>query len=152
LIIGLFEGYETNGVMIQDLRKPGSKARPLMTAWDALYNFIGSKGDELYFQTTNAAPRGRVIAVNAGQPEPAAWRTVVPQAEYAIAGASYIGGRVVVEYTRDVASVVKLFETSGAPVGDAKLPGLGSANGFTGRGDNPEAFFSYSDYQAPTRI
>ncbi len=56
------------------------------------------------------------------------------------------------EYTRDASSVVKLFETSGAAAGEAKLPGLGSAGGFTGRGDNPEAFFSYSDYQSPTRI
>ncbi len=152
LIIGQFEGYETNGVMIQDLRKPGSKARPLMTAWDALYNFIGAKGDELYFQTTNGAPRGRVIAVDANQPEPAAWRTIVPQAEFAIAGSNYIGGRIVVQYTRDASTVVKLFETSGTAAGEVKLPGLGSAGGFTGRGDNPEAFFSYSDFQAPTRI
>ena len=152
LLIGLFEGYQTNGMMIQDLRKPGSKPRPLMAAWDALYNFIGSNGDELYFQTTNGAPRGRVIAVNASKPEPAAWRTLVPQAEYAIAGSHYIGGRIVVEYTRDASSLVRLFETSGAPAGDAKLPGLGSVNDFTGRGDNPEAFFWYSDYQSPTRI
>ena len=80
LIINLFDGYEANGVLVQDLRKPGAKPQPLFTAWDALYNFMGSKGDELYFQTTNGAPRGRVIAVNPDKPEPAAWRTVVPQA------------------------------------------------------------------------
>ena len=53
--------------LVQDLRKPGAKPQPLFAAWDALYNFIGSKGDELYFQTTNDAPRGRVIAVNAAR-------------------------------------------------------------------------------------
>src|SRR6185312_6051907 len=49
----VFKGYETNGVLIQDLRKPNSEPRALLTAWDALYNFIGSKGDTLYFKTTN---------------------------------------------------------------------------------------------------
>jgi prolyl oligopeptidase len=139
-------------VLIQDLRKPGAKARPLMTAWDALYTFLGSKGDELYFKTTNGAPRGRVIAVNANQPEPAAWRTVVPQAQDAIHEARYAGGRIVVDYTRDATSVLKLFETSGTPVGEVKLPGLGTIKDFQGTGDNPEAFFSYTDFQSPTRI
>jgi len=152
LIIHLFEGFDSNGVLVQDLRKAGAKPRPLFAAWDALYSFIGSKGDELYFQTTHAAPRGRVIAVNPAKPEPAAWRTVVPQSDFAISNANYIGGRVLVEYTRDVHSVVKLFETSGAPAGEVLLPGIGTAAGFQGRGDNAEAFFSYSDYLSPTRV
>jgi prolyl oligopeptidase len=152
LVIGEFDGYVANGVRIQDLRKPSSPVRPMFTAWDAIYTFIGSKGDELYFQTTNSAPRGRVIAVQANRPEPAAWRTVVPQADIAISNASYIGGRVVVEYTRDAMSLVKLFETSGAAAGEVRLPGLGTATAFQGKGDNAEAFFSYSDYLSPTRI
>ena len=152
LIIGLFDGYETNGWLVQDLRKPGSKPRPLFTAWDALYNFLGSKGDELYFQTTKDAPRGRIIAVLAQDPAPAHWRTVVPQAEFTINGASYIGGRVVLEYTRDARSLVRLFSADGSPSGEVQLPGLGTATGFQGSGDNPETFFSYSDYLSPTRV
>jgi prolyl oligopeptidase len=152
LIISLFDGYETNATYVQDLRKPGAKAQPLFAAWDALYSFIGSKGDEIYFQTTNAAPRGRVIAVNARDPAPAKWRTIVPHGDIAIANASYIGGRVVVEYSRDARSVVRLFEVSGAQAGEVALPGLGTATSFSGTGSNPEAFFSYSDYLSPTRI
>ena len=152
LVIGLFDGYESNAILVQDLRKPGAKAQPVFTAWDALYNFIGSSGDEFYFQTTNAAPRGRVIAVNAQDPAPAHWRTVVPQGDIAMANASYIGGRMVVEYIRDAHSVVRLFDVNGADAGEVKLPGLGTAAAFQGAGNNPEAFFSYSDYLSPTRI
>jgi prolyl oligopeptidase len=152
LIISLFDGYETNATLVQDLRKAGAKPKPLFVAWDALYSFIGSKGDELYFQTTNAAPLGRVIAVDARDPAPARWRTVVPHGDFAIANASYIGGRVVVEYSRDARSVVRLFDVSGAQAGEVTLPGLGTATAFQGSGSNPEAFFSYSDYLSPTRI
>jgi prolyl oligopeptidase len=152
LIIGQFDGYVANAILVQDLRKPGAKPQPVFTAWDALYNFIGSKGDELYFQTTNAAPRGRVIAVDPNDPSPAKWRTIVPQGDIAMANVSYIGGRVVVEYSRDARSVVRLFDVSGAQAGEVKLPGLGTATAFQGTGNNPEAFFSYSDYLSPTRI
>jgi prolyl oligopeptidase len=152
LVIGIFDGYEANGVFIQDLRKPGDKPRPLMYAWDALYDFVGSKGDELYFQTTNAAPRGRLIAVNARKPEPANWRTVVPQAAEAISDANFIGGRLVVAYTRDAKSLLKMFETSGAAAGEVQLPGLGTVKDLDGRGARTEAFFAYTDYQTPMRI
>jgi prolyl oligopeptidase len=152
LIINLFDGYETNGELVLDLRSSSARPQPLFTSWDALYTFIGSKGDELYFHTTNGAPRGRVIAVNAKAPAPSHWRTVVPQGNNVIVSATYIGGRVVVEYSRDARSVIRLFDVSAADAGEVKLPGLGTATGFSGRGDNPEAFFSYSDYVTPTRI
>jgi prolyl oligopeptidase len=152
LVIGLFEGYEANGVLLLDLRKPDTQARPLLMAWDALYTFIGSRGDELYFKTTNAAPRGRVIAVNAARPEPQNWRTVVPQGADPIADARYVGGRILVHFTHDAKSQLDLFEASGTLVGTVKLPGLGTVKDLSGRGDDAEAFFSYSDYQSPTRI
>ena len=152
LLIGLFDGYEANGVLVQDLGKPDAKPQPLFTAWDALYNFLGSNGDELYFQTTNGAPRGRVIAVDARNPAPAAWRTIVPHSELTIMNASYIGGRMVVEYSRDARSLVRLFDVNGTAAGEVTLPGLGTATGFTGSGKNPESFFSYSDYLSPTRV
>jgi len=152
LVISRYDGLEANDVLILDLRKPGAKPQPVFTSWDALYGFIGSKGDELYFETTKDAPRGRVIAVNANKPEPSAWRTVVPQGEYTIDTSAYAGGRILVEYTRDVTSLIRLFELDGSPAGEAKLPGLGTVKDFTGHGNKSEVFFSYSDYLTPTRI
>jgi prolyl oligopeptidase len=152
LIIGLFDGYESNAWMVQDLRKPDAKPQPLFIRWDALYSFLGSNGDELYFQTTKDAPLGRVIAVDARDPAPAKWRTVVPHGEYSINIATYVGGRVVVDYTRDARSLVRIFESSGTLAGEVKLPGLGTAGGFQGSGASPETFFSYSDYLSPARV
>ena len=67
LVITQVDGYEKNGVELLDLRKPGASVQPLLMDWDALYNFIGSRGDELYFHTTSNAPLGQVIAVDARQ-------------------------------------------------------------------------------------
>jgi prolyl oligopeptidase len=152
LLINLFEGYETNAVLLVDLAKPGSAPRPLFTAWDALYNVIGSRGDEFFVYTTQGAPRGRVISVNVNDPAPARWRDVAPHGELAINNASFIGGRVIVGYIRDASSVVRLFEANGTPAGEVKLPGFGTATGFGGRGDDSESFFSYSDYLSPARV
>ena len=65
LVITLVEGYEKNGVMLLDLRTAGATPMPLFMAWDALYTFIGAHGEELFFATTQGAPLGRVIIVDA---------------------------------------------------------------------------------------
>jgi len=150
LVITQVEGYEKNGVVVMDLRRPGSPAQPLFMGWDALYTYIGSRGDELYFHTTHNAPLGRVIAVEVH--DGSAPRTVVPEGTSAIAGASYIGGRIVVRYVEDAHGVARIFERDGRLVGSVPLPGLGGIEGFHGEGSRSETFFSYTDYLTPRRI
>ena len=131
LVITQVDGYEKNGVEILDLRKPGATVQPLLMDWDALYNFIGSRGDELYFHTTHNAPLGRVIAVAANQG--ANRRTVVPEGTAAIEQASYVGGRIVASYVEDAHGVARIYERDGRLVGAVTLPGMGGIDGFQGR-------------------
>lgn len=152
LVISLFDGYETNAVELLDLRLPGAKPRLLLGAWDALYTFIGSHGDELYFQTTNEAPLGRVITVPANDSNVSAWRTVVPQSDIALQTASFVGGRFIANYVRDAVSIVRVYGADGRQVAEVPLPGSGSAGGFAGSGELPETYFSYTDFLTPTEI
>jgi len=150
LIITLFDGYERNGVELIDLRQSGARAQPLFSAWDALYTFIGSRGDELYFQTTNDAPLGRVIALDARHPGAA--RTVVPEGNTALEEANYVGGRILARYVEDARGVARVYERDGRPVGEVPLPGKGGLDGFRGEGRQTETFFGYTDYLTPRRI
>ncbi len=40
LVISIAEGYLENAVWLLDLTKPGARARPLLDAWDARYDFV----------------------------------------------------------------------------------------------------------------
>jgi prolyl oligopeptidase len=150
LIITLFDGYEKNGVELLDLRAGGAQPQPLFSRWDALYVFIGSRGDELYFQTTSDAPLGRVIAIQARSP--AVPRTVVPEGGTALEEASYVGGRILARYVEDARGVARVYERDGRPVGEVPLPGKGGLDGFHGEGRQTETFFGYTDYLTPRRI
>jgi prolyl oligopeptidase len=152
LIITQFDGYEKNAVSILDLRTPGAKVKPLFYAWDALYNFIGSQDDRLYFLTTKNAPLRRVIAVDARQPASTSWPTVVPEQNTALDEASYVGGMIVAKYVEDAHSVARRYDPQGKPAGEVALPGLGQVTGFEGDATDPETFFSYTDYLTPTQI
>ncbi|MBS0364437.1 MAG: S9 family peptidase [Proteobacteria bacterium] len=150
LVVTLNEGYEKNGVDLLDLRDPAAVPRPVFAAWDALYTYIGSRGEELYFQTTQGAPLGRVIALDARNP--AQPRVVVPEATAALEGASLVGGRVLTRYVDDAHSVVKVFERDGRLVGEVPLPGMGGVEGLEGEDHQAETFFSYTDYLTPVQV
>ncbi|MCP5359320.1 MAG: S9 family peptidase [Sinobacteraceae bacterium] len=152
LVITLFDGYDKNAIELIDLRRPAARPQVLFGDWDALYTVVGSEGDKFWVQTTNAAPRGRVIMVDARRPQPRHWREVVPQADAALQAASRVGSRLVASYVRDAHGVAHLFEKDGRPVGEVALPGLGSIAGFAGKPGDSETFFSYTDYLSPARI
>ena len=151
LVVTQFDGYEKNGVEILDLRSPGAKPHPLFTAWDALYTFVGSQGDELYFRTTKDAPFGRVIAVDARAAPPVP-RTIVTQGSTTLEEASYVGGRIIARYVEEARGVARIYERDGRPVGEVPLPGKGGVDGFRGEGSQNETFFGYTDYLTPHRI
>ena len=142
LVITMFDGYEKNAVSILDLRKPGASASPLFHAWDALYDFIGSKGDKLYFTTTKNAPQRRIIVVDAQQPVSTLWPTVVPEQNTALDSAEYVGDRLIAKYVQDAHAVVRIYDIEGKPLGEVALPGLGDVSGFSGEaGDTRDLLF-----------
>jgi prolyl oligopeptidase len=151
LIITLNEGTDANDVDILDLRRANARPRRVFSKWDALYTFIGSRGNDLFFQTTKDAPLGRIIAVDASNPQ-SPQRTVVPESDLALEAWSYVGGRLILSYVKDAHSLVRLYERDGRLVGEVKLPSLGHVAGFTGDGDDRESFFSYTDYLAPGSV
>jgi prolyl oligopeptidase len=152
LVITQFDGYEKNAVSILDLRKPAATAKPLFYAWDALYDFIGSQDDKLYFLTTRNAPHRRIIVVDARQSASTVWPTIVPEQNTALDSAAYIGGKIVAKYVEDAHSVARIYDAEGKPLGDVALPGLGDVTGFEGDATDSETFFSYTDYLTPTQI
>jgi prolyl oligopeptidase len=150
LVITLHEGYEKNGISLLDLHHPGGKAQRLFGAWDALYDYLGLRGERLFFKTTKDAPLGRVISVDPHQP--AQWRTVVPEGSAALEEASYVGERLIAKYVQDAHGVARVYASDGRPLGVVPLPGLGGIAGFQGEGKDRETFFSYTDYLTPRQV
>ena len=152
LVIFVFDGYEANGLYYVDLGRPGAKVVRLFDRWDALYTFLGNRGSTFFISTNNAAPRSRVIAVDLDNPAPEQWREVVPQAAETLESASLIGGRIIARYLKDASSRVRVFEADGRPVREVALPTACSVEGFGGRNDDPETFYSFTGFTTPGRI
>ena len=152
LILGIFDGYDSNGVYYQELGKADAPVVKLLDEWDALYNLLGNEGDTFYFSTTHDAPKYRIVAIDLKNPSPEDWREVVPESEETIESASLTGGHVIVQYLKDAKSLVKVFDLEGQEVREVDLPGIGSVGGFYGKLDDPETFYTFTGYTTPDRI
>ena len=74
LVITIWNGTEReNRVMVKDLRFKNAKVQDLLVKNDAGYQFLGNSGPTFFFKTDNAAPSGRVSAVDVNNPRPARW-------------------------------------------------------------------------------
>ena len=152
LILQVLHGSAADKVeiFVQDLEKNGPIA-PLITDLDA--RFLGiAVGDELFLQTNYKAPNGRVMVMNMAKPAPANWREVVPETETAIDSVTLAGGKILVAYVKNAASVVKAFQPDGKLAFELSLPALGSVYDVQGRWENPVAYFTYASYAIPPTI
>jgi prolyl oligopeptidase len=144
-----------NGFMVLPLVNgglDGSAPRPVLMAFDAVYQFIGSTGDRLAVKTDKDAPRGRLINVDIAQPAPANWKTLVAEGTDSMESASAVGGRYVLQYLRDASSLVRVHAADGSLLRDVALPGVGTTAGFGGKPGSPETFFSYTSLINPPEI
>jgi prolyl oligopeptidase len=135
-----------------DLMNPDSQVQPLITEFDAAYDFIDNEGNVFWFRTDLDAPRGRIIAIDITKPERRNWKEIIPQANETMVNASVVGRRFIITYLKDAHSQVKVFSLNGRFEYELELPGIGTVSGFSGKKDDPETFFMFTSFTIPGTI
>ena len=152
LIIQVMHGAapDKTEVYYQDLFRQGP-IKPVVNDLEA--RFFGQAADNhLFLQTNWKAPKGRILAVDLEHPEREHWREIVPESDAVIESFSLAGGKVIVNYSRDATSRLKIFDADGRNGRDIALPTLGSVTGITGRWESNEAFLGFASFLVPPTI
>ena len=145
-------GSVGNRIYLMDPTDMDAGVEKLLDTGDADYGFIGNDGDRLWFQTSLDAPNYRVIEINRNHPDPANWKTIIPEGDFPLNSISIVAGQFVCKYLQDARSVVRMYDMDGSFAGDLRLPGSGTAGGFGGRMDATETFYTYTDMTTPGSI
>src|SRR3569833_1452059 len=135
-----------NTLLVQDLSvaDPAAPILPIIPKPTAVFTFIGNIGSTLYVQTDEGAPRYKIVAIELSNPDPAHWRTVVPQAADTLDSVTHVKGQLVAQYLHDAHSAVRRYTPEGKLVGEVQLVGLGFVCGFLGWLVVCVFFFTYS--------
>ena len=109
-------------------------------------------GKTLFIRTTLDAPKGRIVAADIDDPDPARWLVVVPQGEGVIQSAAMAGGRILVDYQVVATSRLALFSTEGKSDGVVDLPTLGSVGGVSARQDSKVVYYGFTSFLIPESV
>ncbi len=153
LIINVWKGTaRKNMIFYKDLQTKDAPVVELINEFEAEYDFVDNDGPLFWFRTDLEAPRGRLVAIDTTKPDKAAWKTLIPQSAETLTSAKTVGDHFIASYLKDASSQVKVFALDGKPVREVPFPGLGSAGGFGGRRDDPETFYTFTNYHTPGTI
>jgi len=117
----------------------------------------GVVGGTLYVQTNWEAPNGRLLAADPENPSRENWREIIPESDMVMQGlfglpVTFVGGKLFINYLKDVKSKVVILEPDGTRVGEISFPTIGTVGGLSGHWDSNEAFFIFTSYHIPTII
>jgi prolyl oligopeptidase len=104
---------------------------------------------KIFLTTNEDAPRYRAFVADTASPERANWKEIIPQTDAVLQGAAVVNGLLLAQYEKNATSELKLFDTSGRPLGDIALPAIGSVFGLGGKWDRKEAFFAFHSFTIP---
>ena len=123
-----------------------------MESYDYEFNPVENIGDDLYVLTNYKAPKYRLVKINTNQPQEANWVDIVPEKKDVLESVSLVAGKLVVNYMTDAYSKVEVYSYEGVLDHEVQLPGIGTVSAFSGKKEEPVAFFSYTSFNTPGEI
>jgi prolyl oligopeptidase len=139
-------GWARNEVHVQEL---GANGKLITIAKDIEAHFAPQWTDgTLWMRTDHEAPKGRIVTVDLANPDPSAWKTIVPEGEDVIDGFNFIDGKLYVTYIRNVANQIAQYSKDGKREGEIELPPHSSAS-IRGNGKG-KALLTVNSFTQPT--
>ena len=135
-----------------DLSVPGGKPVDLVPAADFGFDVLAAVDSTFYVQTTDAAPRGRVVAVDLKHPKKENWKEVVPQSAETLDNAQIADGKILLAYMKDAHSSARLVSMRGEPLSEIQMPGIGTASWSGARLHDREMFYSFMGFAIPPGV
>lgn len=151
LVVSAAISTSGNELYIKDLTGKESKFVTITSNFDSESNILDNDGSKLYIATNLNAPNRRIVTVDASKPGPENWSDFIPETENVLepsAGAGFIFAH----YLKDAISTVIQYDKTGKRVREIKLPGAGTASGFSARKKDKEVYFSFANYITPPSI
>jgi prolyl oligopeptidase len=153
LVMSVAEGTSGAEIWYRDMQDPSQKElKLLIPGFKTEPSVIDNDGDKLIILTNDGAPNYKVILVDPKNPDKANWKTIVAEKEEALQGVSTAGGYLYLQYLKDASTKVYQHKLDGTLVREIKLPGIGSAAGFSGEKEEKEFFYTFTSFSSPPTI
>lgn len=142
----------TSGIELRARRLKDANTTPFKTIFKGFENeasIIDSYKGHFIISTNKNTPNYHVVSIDYVNPSEDAWKIIVPEKTEAINGVSSGGGCLFVNYMKDASSRIYSYNYDGGDEHVVTLPGIGTAEGFSGDRKDSLLFFTFTSFTAP---
>jgi prolyl oligopeptidase len=150
LLITVAQGWTKTELYLQDLRAGSAPVR-ITEGKNFLYSGEIDNG-KIFITTNEDAPRYRAFVVDASSPARSNWKEIVPQGDAVLQSVGMVNGLLLAVYERNASSQLRLLDTDGKPLGDIRLPSIGTVFGLGGKWNRKEAFLAFHSFTIPDSV
>ena len=143
------DGFET---YYKDMYKADKGFIKLFSGFEHKSTLVEVENNKFLIHTDIDAPNYRVVEIDPYHPEKTNWRNVIPESRDLLETVGTAGGKMFATYLHNATSKIIQMDMDGSNNKEIKLPGLGSAGGFSGNKDDEEVFYTYSSFVFPPSI
>jgi prolyl oligopeptidase len=148
LVITAANSTYGNELYILDLKDANAKIKTIVSNFESVNNVIENVGSKLFISTDLKAPNTKIVTVDFKNPEPKNWKDFIKETENALrisSGNKYFFAN----YMKDAVTFIQQYDYSGKLVRNIKLPGVGTASGFSGKENEAVLYYSFTNYTTP---
>jgi len=152
LLLYIYEGTENGDIYYKKANDWQSPFMPLITGFVAK-SYVVDHADGRFLMYTNLdAPNNRLVAVDTKDPSSDKWIDIIPEEKNYLDGVSTGGGQMFASYLVNATTRAYQMDYHGQNKKEIKLPGTGSAGGFSGYKDENKLFYSFTSFLYPSTI
>ncbi len=116
------------------------------------YSVVDVIDNKFYLFTNNNAPNNRVIALPIGSTDITKAKTIVAEKKEPLQNANTGGGKIFVDYLKDVSTRTYVLDKNGKQLSEVKYPSVGNGGGLGGFREDKTLFYIFTSFTVPPTI
>lgn len=152
LVLGISEGTDGAEIKIKDLKKANSDFVTIVPGFKTNADIVDNVGDKILLKTNSNAPNYKVVLLDLENPDPANWKTIIPEQAEPLDGVGTGGGKLFASYLKDANTLVNQYSYDGKLEHKITLPGVGTAVGFGSKKEDKSFFYTFTSFTYPPTI
>ncbi len=147
------KGFDGNAISIMDLKAKNKAFKPLVKeVSNNQYSIVENTATDFIIQTNENAPNAKVISVPIKTMDMTMSKTIISEKEEPLQNVSTGGGKMFVDYLKDVSTRTYVYNYLGKQLGEVKYPSLGNGGGLGGVREDKTLFYVFTSFTVPPTI
>ncbi len=147
------KGFDGNAISVMNLTSADKTFKPLIKeVTNSNYGVIENTATDFILQTNDGAPNGKVITIPINTMDEKAAKTIIAEAAEPLQNVNAAGGKLFVDYLKDVSTRTYVYDYKGKKIGEVKYPSLGNGGNLNGYRDDKTLFYVFTSFTFPPTI